>query len=110
MPRSDQPLTEMEEISIKIDIANRQYPLKIKRDTEQRVLKAASLISERIGEYEKQYAVNDKFDLVAMCLIHFATECVNLSEASSLERQQTGEAIASMQSAITDYLKANSVH
>ena len=104
MPGSDQPLTRMEEISIKIEIANRQYPLKIKRDAEKRVRKAASLISERIGEYEKQYAVNDKFDLVAMCLIHFATECVNISEDASQEQQQTGEALAAMQSAITDYL------
>ncbi len=112
MPGHDQPLNHhiMEEVSIKIDIANRQYPLKIRKDTEERVKKAASMISERLSDYEKQYAVSDKFDLVAMCLIHFATECVNLSEDAKQEQEQTGEALTAMQSAITDYLKTNSVH
>jgi hypothetical protein len=42
-----------------------------------------------------------------MCLIHFATENVNLSEDTAQEQEQTGESLAAMQSAITDYLKAN---
>ncbi|MBL0343202.1 MAG: cell division protein ZapA [Bacteroidetes bacterium] len=99
----------MEEISIKVSIANREYPLKIKKADEARVLKAANLINERIKEYEQQYAVSDKLDLLAMCVMQFATEFIHLSEDIPIERQSVEDSISALNSRISEYLNVKSV-
>ena len=63
-----------ETLSIKVTIANRQYPLRIARAEEESVRKSAKLINERIKEYEENYAVRDPQDLLAMCVLQFANE------------------------------------
>jgi len=63
----------MEELSIKIKIADREYPMKVKRVDEERVRMAGKLINEKIKSYKEQFGVDDKQDLLAMvafdCLI-----------------------------------------
>lgn len=56
----------MEELSIKIKIADREYPMKVKRSDEQRVRIAGKLINEKIKSYREQYGIDDKQDLLAM--------------------------------------------
>ncbi|HTJ51532.1 MAG TPA: cell division protein ZapA [Cyclobacteriaceae bacterium] len=69
----------MEELSIKIKIADREYPMKVKRADEERVRMAGKLINEKIKSYKEQFGIDDKQDLLAMvafdCLIDkMATE------------------------------------
>jgi len=100
----------MEELSIKVTIANRQYPLKIRREDEERVRRAADLLNERIKEYEQQYAVSDKLDLISMCAMQFASELVNLTEQVSQESSDTSKAITELNKKVTERLNINSVH
>ena len=64
----------MANLSIKVSIANRVYPLTVKPEEEEGVRKAARLINDRIKDYEENYAVRDKQDLLAMCVLQFANE------------------------------------
>lgn len=66
-------------ISIKVQIANRTYPLKVKASQEEAILKAVRLIKERIEGNEKEYAVKDPQDLLAMCCLQLATEQMEVS-------------------------------
>ena len=63
----------MEELSIKIKIADREYPMKVKRSDEERVRLAGKLINEKLKSYREQFGIEDKQDLLAMvafdCLI-----------------------------------------
>ena len=63
----------MGEISIKINIADRVYPLKVNMEEEELIRRAAKLINDRIKEYQDNYAVRDKQDLLSMCVLHYAT-------------------------------------
>lgn len=63
----------MSELSIKINIANRVYPLTVKTEEEEAIRKTAKMINERIREYEQDYAVKDKQDLLAMCALEYGT-------------------------------------
>ncbi len=63
----------MGEISIKITISDRLYPLKINTEEEEIVRKAAKIINERIKDYQENYAVRDKQDLLSMAVLHYAT-------------------------------------
>lgn len=63
----------MGEISIKINIADRVYPLKVNTEEEEVIRRAAKIINDRIKEYQENYAVRDKQDLLSMCVLHYAT-------------------------------------
>ena len=63
----------MGEISIKINIADRVYPLKVDVDEEEIIRRAGKVINDRIKEYQDNYAVRDKQDLLSMCVLHYAT-------------------------------------
>ena len=63
----------MEDLSIKIKIADREYPMKVKPEDEERVRKAGKNINERIRSYRERFGIDDKQDLLAMvafdCLV-----------------------------------------
>ncbi len=63
----------MGELSIKIKIANRVYPLTVKSEEEEGVRKAADNINQSINEFERLYDVKDKQDLLAMAALKVAT-------------------------------------
>eukprot|EP01132_Coremiostelium_polycephalum_P015781 gene15781-19024_t len=63
----------MGEISIKITISDRIYPLKVNTEEEEIVRRAAKIINERIKDYQENYAVRDKQDLLSMAVLHYAT-------------------------------------
>jgi len=75
-------LAQMGEISIKINIADRVYPLKVNMEEEEVIRKAAKLINDRIKEYQDDYAVRDKQDLLSMCVLHYATATINAEKAA----------------------------
>lgn len=62
----------MKELSIKVTIGNRVYPLTIGSEEEESIRKAAKLVNENIKELENSYAVRDKQDLLAMTALYFA--------------------------------------
>jgi cell division protein ZapA len=63
----------VEDLSIKIKIADREYPMKVKRHDEERVRTAGRLINEKLKTYKEQFGIDDKQDLLAMvafdCLV-----------------------------------------
>ncbi len=82
---------EQQEISIKVLIGDRQYPLKISSGEEENVRKAAKLVNDRSKFYTENFSVQDKQDAIAMSALEFASENLNttLKEQSlSAEMEQ----------------------
>jgi cell division protein ZapA (FtsZ GTPase activity inhibitor) len=69
--------------NIKITIANREYPLKLNSGEEQFVKLAGEKIEKVLNELDKNYAINDKQDLLSMGLIQLAIQ--NEKEANKLK-------------------------
>lgn len=65
---------ELAELSIKITIANRIYPLTIQASEEETIRKAAKYINESIKNYSENYSTRDKQDLLAMVALEVATK------------------------------------
>lgn len=63
-----------DKLSIKLHIANRIYPMKIERESEEYIRNAVKQIEGRLKFYEENYAIKDKQDLLAMCLIEYASK------------------------------------
>ncbi|WP_207427881.1 cell division protein ZapA [Pedobacter sp. SYSU D00535] len=83
----------MGEISIKINIADRVYPLKVNMDEEEVIRKAAKLINDRIKEYQDNYAVRDKQDLLSMCVLHYATATLKAEKRMVDEDTQVADKV-----------------
>jgi len=63
-----------ESLKIRINIAGRVYPLNVKNENEEEGMrKAAKKINDLVSKYEKNYAVSDKQDVLAMCALQFAS-------------------------------------
>ena len=78
----------MSEVSLKINIAGNEYPLRIKEEDVVNVERAAELIKEKIAEFEKNYTVKEKKDILAMVLLQMVTQFVQQDKAKSEELKQ----------------------
>jgi cell division protein ZapA len=63
-----------DKIRIRIAIADRLYPMLIDPSQEEGMRKAQRKINKMLKFYEDNYEVQDKQDVIAMCLIQLATE------------------------------------
>jgi len=97
----------MGDLSIKLTIANRIYPLSINREDEAGVRKAAKLIEENIKDYEENYSVRDKQDLLAMCALQFANQAVNNEDKVVIEDNGIVEKLTGLDDVVSDFLDNN---
>ena len=79
---------EPEEISIKVVIGDRQYPLKISSSEEENIRKAAKLVNERSKYYTENFSVKDKQDALAMTALECETENINNDSQNQLLSQE----------------------
>ncbi|MFZ6001484.1 MAG: cell division protein ZapA [Bacteroidota bacterium] len=79
----------MEDLSIKIKIAEREYPMKVKRHEEEKVRAAGKLINEKLKQYREQFGIDDKQDLLAMV----AFDCIVQKQASEETHQEIDQTV-----------------
>ena len=72
-------------MSIKLHIANRIYPMKIERKSEEHLRNAVKRVEERLKFYEENYAIKDKQYLLAMCLIEYASKLESVNKKNIVE-------------------------
>jgi cell division protein ZapA len=65
-----------DKLSIKVNIAERFYPLKVDKTDEEKIRKAAKEINDKIILYKKKYTDKDDQDFLAMVALQFATKVV----------------------------------
>nr|WP_315152929.1 cell division protein ZapA [uncultured Flavobacterium sp.] len=63
-----------EKLKIKISIADRVYPLTVDASQEEGLRSASKKIDIMIKQFEENYAVRDKQDVLAMCALQFASQ------------------------------------
>ncbi len=88
-------------LSIKINIANRTYPMTINRNAEENIRKSVKKIEERLKFYEKNYAIKDRQDLLAMCLIEVAAKLESLNNSADKDNKDVELTLANIESALS---------
>ena len=79
-----------DKLSIKVNVADRYYPLKIERKDEEKIRKAARLINEKVLQYKQRYLDKDVQDFLAMAALQFVTRVIEMEDkfdVSLLEQQ-----------------------
>ena len=81
----------MSDTSVTITIAGLNYQLKLSAADHNMVQQAASFINEHISEFEKNYPVKEKRDILAMVSLQMVTELLKTKQqqASEIHRLQT---------------------
>jgi len=55
-----------DKLSIRVNVADRYYPLKVERENEEKIRKAARMINEKVLQYKQRYTDKDVQDFLAM--------------------------------------------
>ncbi len=79
-----------DKLSIKVNVADRYYPLKIERRDEEKIRKAARLINEKVLQYKQRYVDKDVQDFLAMAALQFVTRVIEMEnkfDISPIEQQ-----------------------
>ena len=71
-------------LSIKVNVADRYYPLKIDRREEEKIRKAAKLINEKVLQYKKRYLDKDVQDFLAMAALQYVTKIIEIEDKNDL--------------------------
>ncbi len=78
----------MENLSIKIRIGDREYPMKVRTDDEERIRQAGKLIQEKIKNYREKFGIDDTQDLLAMVAFDCVVDQIKMEvESSELDHQ-----------------------
>ncbi|MDP2088143.1 MAG: cell division protein ZapA [Flavobacteriaceae bacterium] len=91
---------------IKITIADRVYPLTISNpDEEEGLRKAAKKTNDLVAQFEQNYAVGDKQDVLAMCALQFASLIEIKAIANEQEMEEAKKKIETLQLMLNKYIE-----
>ena len=76
----------MSELSIKVVIGGRTYPLTINREDEEKIRKSVSEIENNIKNLKENYAVNDMQDLLARTALEYANDSVTRNNSVEIDK------------------------
>ncbi|MBP8066737.1 MAG: cell division protein ZapA [Flavobacterium sp.] len=83
-------------LKIKISIADRVYPLTVDFAQEEGLRSASKKIDGMIKQFEENYAVRDKQDVLAMCALQFASQLEQKQIDKSEDFQAAFERLSEM--------------
>lgn len=95
-----------DKLSIKVNLAERYYPLKIDRDDEEKIRRAARLINEKVLQYKQKYADKDTQDFLAMAALQFVIKV--MENEDQLEMTPFEDKVKEISEQMGEYLKKSS--
>lgn len=93
-----------EKLKIKISIADRVYPLTVDVSQEEGLRSASKKIDTVIKQYEENYAVRDKQDVLAMCALQFAAQAEQKQINNSIDGTEAIEKLTKLNDLLERYL------
>jgi cell division protein ZapA len=94
-----------EKLKIKISIADRVYPLTVDMSQEEGLRSASKKIDVMIKQFEENYAVRDKQDVLAMCALQFASQSEQKHIDNAINGEDTIERINKLNTLLDQYLE-----
>jgi len=91
-----------DKLSIRLNIADRFFPLKVNRNEEEQLRKAAKLINDRITKYKLKYTSKDLQDIMSMVILEFVNKNFELED--KLDEMPIINQISEINDELVDYL------
>ncbi|HNV82089.1 MAG: cell division protein ZapA [Tenuifilaceae bacterium] len=96
-----------DKFSIRVNVADRFYPLKIERSDEEKIRKAAKLINEKVLQYKQRYTDKDLQDFLAMAALQFVIKM--LESENRFEVSPLVDEISELNDWLGDYLEKSNI-
>ena len=93
-----------EKLKIKISIADRVYPLTVDMSQEEGMRSASKKIDVMIKQFEENYAVRDKQDVLAMCALQFASQLEQKNVDNAIDGTESLERLTKINELLDLYL------
>ncbi len=93
-----------EKLKIKISIADRVYPVTVELSQEEGLRSASKKIDTMIKQFEENYAVRDKQDVLAMCALQFAAQTEQKQIDNAIDGVETIGRIKIINALLDQYL------
>ena len=93
----------MGQLSIKVNIAGRSYPLTIERSEEEMIRKAADNINESVKNLKENYAVKDIQDLLAMTALQLSAKSNTISK--EVDDDKVANELKALDKELSDFLE-----
>ena len=94
-----------EKLKIKISIADRVYPMTVDESQEEGLRSASKKIDSMMKQFEENYAVRDKQDVLAMCALQFASQLEQKHLDKSWESDKINDRIFALNEKIEAFFK-----
>ena len=94
-----------EKLKIKISIADRVYPLTVDFSQEEGLRSASKKIDAMMKQFEENYAVRDKQDVLAMCALQFASQVEQKHIDNAINGDKTIERLNKINTILDQYLE-----
>jgi cell division protein ZapA (FtsZ GTPase activity inhibitor) len=92
-----------DKLSIRVNVADRYYPLKIERRDEEKIRKAARLINEKVLQYKQRYLDKDVQDFLAMAALQFVTRIIEMEDKTDISPLE--QKLQELNEELEEYLK-----
>ena len=86
----------MGELTVKINILGREYPITTTPEEEDKFIKANQLIEEKIKLFRDTFKINDNQDLLAMVAFDAVVDKLNSQSALVNENNKSSEQLSSL--------------
>lgn len=93
-----------DKLKIKLSIADRIYPLTVDMSQEEGLRSASKKIDMMMKQFEENYAVRDKQDVLAMCALQFASQLEQKQIDNSIDGKETISRIKAINELLSRYL------
>jgi len=93
-----------EKLKIKISVADRVYPLTVDPTQEEGLRSASRKIDAMIRQFEENYAVRDKQDVLAMCALQFAAQAEQRQIDKSVDVESALDRLRAMNDKVDELL------
>ena len=94
----------MAELSIKLKIGNREYPMRVKAEDEERIRKAGKILNEKMKSYKEKFGIDDNQDLIAMVAFDCQVEKMKSEENKSDSSEEAVQQIQAINQLISEAL------
>ncbi len=69
-----------DKLSIRVNVVDRYYPLKINREDEEKIRSAARMINEKVVQYKNRYNDKDTQDFLAMVALQYVIKLLEFEK------------------------------
>ncbi len=94
-----------DKLSIRINIGDKYYPMRINRDEEELIRKATKIINDKLTQYRTKYAERDMVDLLAMTALQYTKNFLERDTEDSLS--SVTDEIRQVNIELEDYINQN---